>query len=158
MLLLTIDPSSTAIGYCISTGPGKLIEFGKITGKGEAMLRLEIHMLPDLLKIIETHKPDTALVETPAPQQGQRKATRGQATYGVAVGMVLRDLHHAGIETQRTRADQWTNGVAKVRRQDWIEQKYANIGYTRKGDSGGDISDAIGLSDWWWARQGVLNR
>lgn len=156
MKLLSLDPSSTAIGYCISTGHGKLVEFGKITGKGDVLPRLNIHMLPDLAKIIEMHKPDVCLVETPAPQQGGRMAHRGQANYGMAVGMVLRDLHHAGIELHTTRADQWTNGVAKKTRQRWIEQRYRD--YTIKGDCGGDKADAIGLADWWWARNGVLFR
>lgn len=159
MILLTLDPSSTAIGYCISTGHGRHIEFGKITGhaKYDAIARLERDMLPDLAKIVEQHKPDAVLVETPSPQQGQRKATRGQATYGMAVGMVLRDLRHMGIDPQTTRADEWTNGVPKQVRHVWIAEKYRVQGYDMAKDAGGDVSDAIGLADWWWTRNLVAS-
>ncbi|MBL4701594.1 MAG: hypothetical protein JKX85_10095 [Phycisphaeraceae bacterium] len=156
MILLTLDPSSTVIGYCISTGPGRLLDAGKIkSSKSDAYARLSI-MMPDLIKLIEQHKPDAALVETPAPQQGQRKATSGQAIYGVAVGMVLNELQRRGIAVHRTRADEWTNRVPKLSRQRWIAQRYRGHGYAIKDDKGGDVSDAIGLADWWWARQGVM--
>ncbi len=167
--LLSLDPSSTAIGYCVSTGHGQLVEFGKITGpsKLDAINRLDRDMIPDLANIIQNHMPNSevdqlvAIVETPSPGQAGKKtkrwgAMRGLATYGIAVGMVLNELRHAGVIAQTTRADQWTNGTKKGVRQIWVEQKYEKYDRAKLKDSGGDVSDAISLGDWWWTRQGVM--
>lgn len=167
MKLLTLDPSSTAIGYCISTGPGKLVEFGKITGPGKlnAIMRIEREMLPDLVKLVRNHMSDEtddqliALIETPAPTQGastKKRHPRGQATYGVAVGMVIGELRRLEVDRQYVRADQWANKVKKVFRQAFVEQKYPQYDAKKLKDTGMDVSDAIALSDWFWARHAIF--
>lgn len=155
MILLTLDPSSTTIGYCISTGPGKLLDAGKIkSSKPDMFGRLRI-MLPELDSLIDKYDITHVLIETPAPQSGNKKNNRGQATYGMAVGRVFERLETKhGLSVEYTPADEWTNRVSKANRQAWIAEKYRSIGYRIESDRGGDVSDAIGLADWWWVRQG----
>ncbi len=168
MNLLTLDGSSTAIGAAVSPALSKLLDGVLIDDKAECPYKRFDAMLKDVDKLVTQWKPRVILIESPAPQQpakkvidketGQEKVVvrRGQGNYGLAVGRLYEHikLMH-GITPQVVQADVWTNQVPKMIRQEWIAAAYAKFGYDPAKDPGADLSDAIGMAEWWWTRNMV---
>lgn len=150
MKILSLDPSSKCVGYAIGDGD-RLIECGKLKPiKGDAIARIR-SIRDDIKQILKLEKPDCLVIEKPSPQAPSGRNNSGQATYGMAVGLVIdqcfeyQDQTNAKIIT--VSPDVWTNRVKKERRQAAIAYKYQQ--YNPSQDKGGDVSDAIGLLEWW---------
>jgi hypothetical protein len=152
-MILSLDPSSSCIGYAVGDGSGQIREAGRMRPPSRARdaLAKVRAMRPELVEIVDQYHDtlETALIETPAPQQGKHMNARGQANYGMAVGYVIRliDELFGWRHVHTVRADQWTRQVKKQHRQRCLELDVP--GYRATDDPGGDVADAIGLLRWW---------
>ena len=152
MTTLTLDPSSTRTGYAIGTSRTHLIEAGILTpSKGNPVERAYA-MAKDAVALIRDHVPATVVIETPSPQAPHGKAgARGQATYGMAVGIILATVRSVHRNVELVRADVWKRRVPKKHLIDCIANDFPQ--YDRKADRGGDCADAIGLLQWWYCER-----
>lgn len=158
MKLLAIDPSSTCCGYAVATGaaPSCLIDAGRVTPKaGKPAHERAWQMAKELVALVRLHDPDHILIETPAiTVRGPKQSRSGQARYGMAVGIIYSFIKLHSTRPQLvhvTDADEWTRRVPKQRRQASIASEYKK--YDIQKDKGGDVSDAIGMTQWWFVKQ-----
>lgn len=153
MLLLTLDPSSTRIGYALGDSAEHVIEAGVIRppdAADESHVRARAMAL-ECDAMAKQWKPDRMLVERPSPQS-PRLGAAGQAKYGEAVGIVLATLwDRVEIPVQCVRADIWKRRVPKKHLMACVAQWVP--GYDVRQDRGGDCADAVGLLWWWFAEQ-----
>jgi hypothetical protein len=161
MKILAIDPSSTKTGWATGTGRRELLTFGLLQPKGSAYSRVW-SMAHSIREIMLQHEPDAVVIETPA-QQARKIGSRGQATYGMAVGVIL-----AVVRMQRgywgrvhiSAADDWGQkyrkpaGYSDVKtwRKRLAASEFPGI-YDPATDPGGDTADAICLMQWWYTEQ-----
>jgi Holliday junction resolvasome RuvABC endonuclease subunit len=176
--ILSIDPSSTCIGYAVvnSLESSGLVEAGRIkpsTGKDavnylhpklarwlarkelSAMRRIE-SMSPDVFELIERVAPTVVAVEVPSGLfgTGAKRGARGSlTTYGLAAGRIYELCQHRseqiGIPCLPITERMWTTGAGnKTRRLPNIVAIYRQ--YDPSKDPGGDIADAIGIARWAW--------
>ena len=149
--ILALDPSSTVCGFAIGNTRGEIEQAGllKPSGKHQAIERAE-EIAREVVDLIELWGIDAVVVETPAPAAAPRKGQnqRGQATYGMAVGIIWATIRwHWSTPIESVPADLWTRHRSKARR---IEEIAARItSYDKASDPGGDCADAIGLLEWW---------
>jgi Holliday junction resolvasome RuvABC endonuclease subunit len=153
-MILTIDPSSTATGYALADDAGNVIEAGVC--RPDKALTPEVRakqMAADLLTIIAEHYPATIVLEKPAKQAPAGRNHAGQATYGMAVGVILGVLWANGHTVTRVDAHVWKRGVPKARMIAWAKHRYPQ--YDAATDKGGDAADALGLLDWYLRERGA---
>jgi len=157
MKLLSIDPSSTKTGYAVFDG-NEVIDAGLLTGKsGTEYFYRVFKMMLELDDIFKDHKIDRTVIESPSGHvHGRLKGhARGQATYGFAVGAIWAHSRSHVQGTTLVDANRWTRGIPKKKRQAVIALKYPD--YDADKDTGGDVSDAIGLGEWWLAEKVYQN-
>jgi len=156
MYCVSIDPSSTAIGWTIYI-PGQSMEdpFGAIPIFGvfrPNSRRKPYERMEDIAqwaKEWEAHPIDRVLIEVPsgAVNHGRnRGGGAGLSVYGFAAGVVwsaLSDLFDAVVPIKET----WTGGFTKAKRQS-VAARHAS-GYDPKQDKGGDAADAICMAIWY---------
>ena len=159
--VMALDPSSSVIGYCCMSYAKNIIEAGRIcsrNGDDWDIVRRVDTMLGDLRKTLVECCPDEVVIEIPAPQSPpMQHGNRGQANYGVAVGLVIGEVRRwamAGpppeVPVHFVRVDTWTRGMKKEKRAKWIALQFPK--YRMVKDTGLDIADAIGLCQWWIQR------
>lgn len=148
MILLGLDPSSTRTGYALVTLKGgalTVLEAGylKPAMSTEKPMRRIGAMVDDLMRLIEEHKPDIAIVEVCSGHVGvgqRRNAGARLGVYGMAVGAMY----------QAVRSVPGLQGVPKRQRQQDIAMMFPAYAEQIDADGGADVSDAIGISLWWW--------
>ena len=165
MKILALDPSSTRTGYAVMTGAESVEEAGylrpsRTRDKPEARIDA---MCDDLGELLETHKPQRAVIEVPSgrPGKGAKRGATGQlATYGVAVGelrRVCKDMLPA-LQTGSWSAPlvksvterEWTHGRTQASRRRWAASVWPAYRESMAKDSGADVADALLIGEWWF--------
>jgi hypothetical protein len=181
VILLSIDPSSTAIGFALMTSaaPGKgLGEYGAIWPEDNSLPALQ--RLPGMLSelaalLVDLNpRPTHVIVEVPGFHQRKRSGTHAGAgalmLYGFAAGVVwqlCRGMFASGsisgavgATVEMVESSAWSTSD-KTARQMGVEVDYPDYrrwraqqrAKNKKSDAGGDISDAIAMGRWWFERQ-----
>lgn len=166
-MILTLDPSSTCIGYAVFTDAGDVREFGRITPSSTRIGADPLKRIPDLTaqarvvarEIVESsHEFLRVVIEVTTGKVHRRTKSSGGAgmgTYGMGVGYVWAAMSADGYAVHPVLEQAWTRGASKERRAWAVLQRYRNKGYRAESDPGMDIADAIGLGDWWFTDQQV---
>lgn len=167
--VLGLDPSSTRTGFGVLSVDGELLDAGYLkprSAKAPAMERIG-DMLQDLDELLDRWRPLEVAVEVPSQHVNTKRhegGGAGLALYGFAAGtmwmlcrMVLGKLaleesgRGGGVYT--VNPETWTRGTPKsVRRQEIAIRfpQYAQALRNGQKDTGGDVSDGIGLALWRW--------
>jgi len=148
-VILALDPSSTRTGYAVLCGDGIVEEAGLMRpSKSTApVFERSVSMGHQAMDVARERSVATVVVESPAPQQGQGRAYKGQASYGFGAGIITGMLLSAGCTVYTVRADKWTRQKPKEQRAAELEARLSS--YDRSQDPGRDVADAIGLGTWW---------
>lgn len=155
-VLLSLDPSSTRTGFSVSTGRLSLIEAGMLNpadASNPPYVRAWT-MADDAVELCREHGVNQIVIEGPAPQS-PRMGNRGQAAYGMAVGVIWARLRLLEIPLQVVAVDVWTAKVSKAHQAACVASDFPEYAAMRKRDPGMDVADAIGLAVWWWQEQKV---
>jgi hypothetical protein len=166
-LIMGLDPSSTVVGYAfksfVSVGlndyDSGLVEAGLIrpdmnrVDGPESFWRI-CSMREYLSRLLDEKGPKVILIEWTKGKVGRRRHRgdgAGLAVYGCGLGAVATECMHwavsHGCQVVPILENDWTRGVPKADRQAAIASEYQQ--YDPAADPGGDIADAIGLTDWW---------
>lgn len=165
MYILSLDPSSTCVGYAVmksDTRGLRLVEGGRMHGKaGTSPDARMLAVRPDLIAVLNQFLPSHVLVEMPLQKQYTREQGKrsGLPVWGMAAGSVWAWCV-AWAEDQNCREgpsfcrvhaidNGWTKGKTKDDRQ--LAAKIEYPGYDAAKDRGMDVSDAIGMAGWWSA-------
>ena len=155
-LVLAIDPSSTRTGYALRS-PERLKDAGFLQPDPRAKAVERIHtMCLDLVALLIDAEPTHAIIEWPSGHVGARHQGKGAglATYGAAVGAMWWTLVNSlGGDVRIVTEDVWTQSIPKQERQAVIAARYPAYRDMVNQDRGGDVSDAIGLADYWFQQQ-----
>ena len=159
MTLITLDPSSTVVGYSVSTAPNTFPDAGLIWPEkksADAWTRIK-SLMKQVGELLDEHYPDHVLIEQPSGHVHRRAlgaGGHGQATYGFAAGAVWAtcDIKCPKGAVELINANTWTHGVSKKTRASTIAYRFP--WYRLNLDPGMDQADAIGLACWWWLRNG----
>jgi hypothetical protein len=151
--LLALDPSTTVFGYAIFHPTGWLYDAGKLTprrARDEANDRID-HMLGLAGELMTPHPEGwTVVVEDTSGKVNRGRhggAGAGLAIYGKAVGAAIWWLRARGRFVVPVLENEWTGSVSKAVRQRRVAARHR--AYDPAKDAGGDVSDAIGLGEWW---------
>ena len=161
MKILAIDPSSTKTGFALFDDNETLIDAGtlrpnKTTDAAEHRIAA---MCSDLEVLLKVNTPDIVVIEWTSGKVGRNRhkgSGAGLAVYGIAVGAIWRTAA-AWAARQATRQvitiyeNEWTAGVPKRQRGELVKRMVPRLDLSK--DSGGDISDAIGLGCWYIRRR-----
>ncbi len=159
MKLLTLDPSSTAVGYCVATGPDhrQILDAGVLRPeKPEAPAVERILCLRRLVRELAAEHAtlNRIVLEKPSGKVHGKKKHAGGAglsTYGLAAGVIwaaCMDFMGSVDDVELIDANDWTGGKSKEERAAAATAGLA--GYNAEADKGLDCADAIGLSAWWF--------
>ncbi len=171
MILVAIDPSSTAVGYAVFEYLGsidppaadmaagicewKLREIGRFVSHKQTLRCRLSAFCADLMDMLSEFKPGVIVIEIPSGHVGYRHkgGGAGLSIYGLAVGRLWgvclqyqAEAGGCGISVQPV-TEAWTDGKPKADRHYILEHIYDM--YQMKKDPGGDIGDAIGVGQWW---------
>ncbi len=156
--ILGLDPSSSCIGWGAVTRSGMLYEAGKITPRhpDDSSWDRIMSMHADLVTLFGQLQPRVIVVEWTKGKVGKRHKGHGAglAVYGCGVGAAglaahLWGLEHPECEVAWVLENTWSGGVPKEKRQLAIATAFPAYAPHLAGDDGGDISDGIGVADWW---------
>jgi len=160
--ILSLDPSSTVVGYAVMSYPrGDLLEGGLITPDSKTAPSYEriCCLRRDLRQLLYIVNPSWILIEWTKGKVGLRRHRglgAGLAVYGAGIGAIAAECE---IWAERAAEggnmaqvipileNDWTRGVTKKDRTLFVAQNYEK--YRISDDPGGDIADAIGLARWW---------
>jgi hypothetical protein len=155
MKLLTLDPSSTAIGYAVTDSDLTLHDVGVIRpdmARAVAEVRV-LNMTAAVREILTEHADiEHVLLEKPSGHvHGRMKHAGGSglSIYGMGVGAVLQlctDMRPMG--TQMIDCNVWTMGKSKTARARIIQARWPT--YQWDQDKGMDAQDAVGMAIWFW--------
>ena len=152
------DPGSIVTGYSIMTAPDQIIEAGYLKGvraDDEPIDRIVI-MCKELKRLIAEHKPTDIVVEITSGKVGARHkgGGAGLGVHGMATGAIFMEAFHSQCPEQyAVTENEWTRGVPKRKRQRLIAMQFPEYKAMLAKDTGGDVSDAIGLGQWWFAHR-----
>jgi hypothetical protein len=165
-LVVGFDPSSTICGYAAVGMRRELVAAGwlKPPDRAADSFERDMGMCDDLVTVLEELGPTTILVEWPKGKvhEGRHHGRgAGLAVYGTGVGAIARQavLWAAGrgdCEVIRVLDVEWTRGVPKGDRQRAVACEVPEYARHLAGDTGGDMSDAIGLCLWWLTERASL--
>lgn len=166
--IVGLDPSSSVIGYAAMDRMRTLIDVGLITpvngSDGSWDRIMQMHL--DLLRLLDSLRPAVILVEWTKGKVNERRhggLGAGLAVYGCGVGAaalaaVTWASDHGPCEVLPILENDWTRGQPKRDRQLAIASDYPQYAGHLAEDAGGDMSDAIGLCDWWLKEQMISQR
>lgn len=163
MVVLSLDPSSTIIGYAVMDD-GQLRDAGPITPdqRGGPSYQRVRDLSRYLRQVMDVCRPGVILIEWTKGKVGKRHQGRGAglAVYGTGVGAALTTAdiwaeERPGVLVFPILENDWTRGITKEKRSQVIAQQYPQ--YQPGEDPGGDVADAIGLANW-WIRQSLFAR
>lgn len=154
MTLLSLDPSSSIVGYAVMRGAGQLVEAGRLKPSKtrlDAVARI-VEFGDELLGMLEEFNPEHVVIEIPSGHMHARMRGKASALaiYGMSVGYVISIVHVSGFKYSCIDCNEWTRGKKKEDRAEMVALRYPQ--YRMDADSGMDAADAIGLGDWWYAR------
>ena len=155
MKLLALDPSSSAIGYSVSTGPARehVIDAGVLRPSKKSAPAIERirSMLVDVQALLQEHEPGAAVIEQPSQHvnKGHKGGGAGLATYGMAVGAVWGVVEVRIKEVKLVQPNTWTRGRRKTTRAVLVHLEHE---IDAEADKGMDCADAIAIGQWWWER------
>jgi Holliday junction resolvasome RuvABC endonuclease subunit len=158
MRILSLDPSSSAIGWAMMSGPpDRLLAFHLIrSGSSNSVTRID-RMTRDLLAVANEHTPDVVVMEWATGKVHRRvraqSAGAGLATLGQAQGSYRAALMADGFDVRTVTDGEWTCGVSKDARADRVAFEWADYRAWRPKDHGLDVADAIGLGAFWLRRE-----
>lgn len=162
--IVGLDPSMTAIGYCVMVN-GVLFDAGLIKPPKDLSRTQKLANMGHCLirDILNEELPDYILIETPSYHVGARHKAGGQglAIYGFAAGVIWQTCVEWAAKQDKVKVveievDEWTkNRGTKIDRLDNIAMKYPAYAAKRDKDKGGDMGDAIGICDYWLAKQRI---
>ena len=158
-----VDPSSRVAG-CAVMRPGELIDGSLLRAKAsDPPIRRIAALCEDLRELCHIHKPETVVIEITSGHVAnwlkgkldrRGKQAQGMGVYGMGVGAMWREACHC-VPPQDVHAvieNDWTGGKSKASRQQRVAAQFPAYRQNMKCDPGGDVSDAIGLGLWWFAR------
>lgn len=164
--VVTIDPSSTAVGWARFTGTGHkftVVEAGVL--RPERSGRGAIWRVQSLLKqfrnlVFEWASSIHYVIEVPSGKVGtgqRRGAASSLAIYGFAAGAIWGAcvFFEDGVEAITER--QWTRGMPKGKRTALLRLWCPFYDAQASIDPGGDMADAIGIG-FYWERMQNINR
>jgi hypothetical protein len=165
MTILSLDPSSTRTGYAIhgwdaTTAGETLVEAGYLKPRAaDSPLKRIRAMAADFRDMLAEVNPEVVVIEWTSGKVNRRRHKGGGAglsIYGGAAGYMISEADRAmPAEAVFTPLENdWTNGVEKLTRQDFIAALYPAYAAHMAKDDGGDVADAIGLGRWWIATEG----
>jgi len=156
-MILSLDPSSSVIGFAAFADSGSLVEGGLIEPEvrsAGSYWRIR-SMAADLAAILDEFTPHVILIEWTKGKVGTRRHTglgAGLAVYGAGIGSVANQCEAwaAGHQARVVPVleNTWTRGVPKASRQAAIAATIES--YDASRDPGGDVADAIGMAQWWF--------
>jgi hypothetical protein len=160
--LLSLDPSSSVVGYALFID-GKLHDAGKLTpdkASASALARV-ISLRQQLVEMLYFEQPDVIIIEAMVEKQYTRNAGRVTAlalcgwAMGVAFGTCI-TWAACGNTTSCTAVhavgnQEWTRGRRKDEAKTLTAAEFPQ--YNPKDDKGGDVADAISMGLWWLAAQ-----
>ncbi len=157
-VILSLDPSSTCIGYARFSRDGDLHDAGRITSKKSqrATVRM-VKLAEEIVELVECSTPASRIicvVEIPSGHVNRGRHGGGGAglsTYGLAVGYLLGRLASLDVDVRMVEENKWTRGIPKFKRCRLVALKHQS--YQPINDPGGDVADAIGLGEWWIMEQ-----
>ena len=154
-MIVGIDPGLRCTGIA-AMDANRLLSWHRITTLHSADLGMRVAWIMDEMSRVlheirsEHGRLGEVVIETPARQSPDQRR-RGQALYGVAVGVCVAHVrwlrYDLGSDIILTPADDWTRRRSKPDRAAIVEA--AVDGYRRRDDPGLDVADAIGLCLWW---------
>jgi len=163
--VLSLDPSSTAVGWAVMASATAIVEGGLITPERQAAPYIErvFDIVTDLDLLLDSFEPATILIEIPTGKVHRRKRPythgMGLSVYGFGVGAVWLQCHQwcrrRPSQIIPIFANDWTRGVAKRDRQIAIASMFDH--YRIADDPGGDAADAIGMAVWWFRQRNLWN-
>lgn len=151
MILLSLDPSSTAVGYAIFDDATPR-EIGKLTPhkkSAEADARID-SLVPQLQSLLAEVKPDVCVIEQPLWAKPGRDVKTACLLHRV-FGEVRRVCVQSGARVEYVYTSTWKANAAKA--SVIMEAKATLKGYGN--DAGGDAADALALGKWWLARKAI---
>jgi hypothetical protein len=156
-VILSIDPSSTCVGYAMFDESGTLLGSGRLMPdkKNDVAMDRIAGLVSELSALWHEHRPRHCVIEVTSGKVARRLGGcgAGLATYGMAVGacwQMLRSL----VGPQNVTAvyeNEWTRGVPKSQRLQLLRIIFP--GYDPATDPGGDAGDAIMLGEWWFEQK-----
>lgn len=155
-LIISLDPSSTIVGFAAMGMDASLSKAGVITPdrRGAPSYERIRSLRRDLVTVFEQFRPDTILIEWTKGKVGRRHGGYGAglAVYGCGVGAIATEADHWARDNPPCDVvpifeNDWTRGVPKSARQLAVAEMYP--AYSTHQDPGGDIADAIGMAVWW---------
>jgi hypothetical protein len=165
MRLLSLDPSSSCIGYAIFDDR-RLAEMGRLTPDKSAggVLSHTLSLRRQLLEILTEQEPDIILAEAMIEKQYTRdpRRTTSLAPCGWAMGVIygtcltvagFRPIEKPRCTVAAVGNQQWTRGSSSRdhKRERKVLTKAQYPQYDPDIDPDGDICDAIMLANWWLA-------
>lgn len=162
--IVSLDPSSTVVGFAVMGFDKRLIEAGPITPAAPSAGSYEriVSLRGQLRTVLESVGPATILIEWTTGKVGKRHYGNGAglAVYGCGVGAIATECEHYGesrgdCEVVPVLENDWTRGVPKRDRQYAVATEYR--AYLIADDPGGDVADAIGLALWWLKRKSLFS-
>jgi hypothetical protein len=162
-VVLSLDPSSKAVGWAVMTGPACVLQGGIITPPNNAAPAREriYRMAQELRGLLREIRPGRILIEWPSGHVGTKRHRGGGAglsVYGCGVGYIVATADaycefDAIAEVVTITETDWTRGVRKPERQAAVISLLPQ--YDASLDPGGDLADAIGLAVWWFRGQAI---
>ena len=158
--VLSIDPSSTCMGYAVMTEAKALVDCGllkPLRTRDPANARIET-MVGEAVRLAQEMKPTRILIEDTSGKVGRRHRGNGAglAVHGKSIGWLVGRLFPLGIPITLVPENDWTNGVQKARRQQIVAVAFRPQ-YQAAQDKGGDAADAIGLARWWFVQHFIAS-
>ena len=159
-LLLSLDPSSTASGYCVMTNDERIVDAGvlRVKRRAVAQVRIEV-MAADLMTLLDKARPGLIIIETTSGYVNSHRhkgGGRGLAILGLAIGRLWGQAElwrhtlplegRSDVEVCLVEENRWIAGRTKKNRQQEVQALYPS--YDPEADRGFDCSDAICLALW----------
>ncbi len=162
---LSLDPSSTVVGWATMASATRLTSAGMITPPSRSSPSYEriCSMRRDLRELLDQTQPSTILLEWTKGKVGKRHQGLGAglAVYGCGVGAIATECEHwvegrpAGTIVLPILENDWTRGVPKKDRQLAVAAMFDV--YKVSADPGGDMADAIGMAVWWLKERSLFS-